>query len=108
VIEICTPDVRVLLVPVAAILVASLVLHGVPHPLDLTYRGPNELPLSRQVARGEELGYFRNGSTILVFAAGESVALASGAACGRVIRMGTPLFRRTQSSALPLTPSRST
>lgn len=55
------------LVPVAAILVASLRLHA----LDLTLRpghpGPHQFECSHAHARGEEMGWFEQGSTIIVF-----------------------------------------
>ena len=57
-----------LLVPVAAILVASIRLHCLPAPLKLTYRGPNRLPCDAAYAKGDEMGWFEHGSTILVFA----------------------------------------
>jgi phosphatidylserine decarboxylase len=82
-----------LLVPVAAILVASLRLRALPLPLNTRYRGPDELPGGARYARGEEMGHFEHGSTILVFAP-PGVSLAPGVQTGQRIRMGQPLLRR--------------
>src|SRR5439155_18187125 len=56
------------LVPVASILVASIRLHGVDVRLHLGYPGPNELPSRAPFRKGEEMGWFELGSTIIVFA----------------------------------------
>lgn len=82
----------VALVPVAAILVASLRLHAPDLRLHLRYRGPNEIACHEPVAKGQELGWFEHGSTIIVFAP-PGFALAPGAAPGLRIRMGEPLLR---------------
>jgi len=88
------------LVPVAAILVASLRLHFVNLLLHLRYRGPNEIACRAPVQRGQELGWFQHGSTIIVFAPA-GFALADGVACGTRIRMGQALLRRP----LPASPA---
>ena len=90
-------DVRLTLVPVAAILVASLRLHGLDEALDLRYRGPNRIPCDVTFEKGDELGYFQHGSTILVFASGE-LRFADGLREGRTIRVGQSLFRTRRQS----------
>jgi phosphatidylserine decarboxylase len=82
----------VLLVPVAAILVASIRLHFADVTLHLRYAGPNEIPCSARLAKGEEMGWFEHGSTILVFAP-NGFALHERVAEGAVIRAGEPLLR---------------
>ncbi len=82
-----------LLVPVAAILVASLRLRALRLPLNTRYRGPDELPCRARYARGEEMGHFEHGSTVLVFAP-PGVSLFPGVHTGQQIRMGQPLLRR--------------
>lgn len=82
----------VALVPVAAILVASLRLHAPDLRLHLRYRGPNEIPCHEPLAKGQELGWFEHGSTIIVFAP-PGFALAPGVAQGLRMRMGEPLLR---------------
>lgn len=79
-------------VPVAAILVASLRLHALGTRLHLKYRGPNEIPCDANVRKGEELGWFEHGSTIIVFAP-RGFELAAGVATGAEIRMGQALLR---------------
>lgn len=86
-----------LLVPVAAILVASIRLHCLPEPLRLTYRGPNHLPCNATFAKGDEMGWFEHGSTILVFATRE-FALCDNVREGGVIAMGKPLLRACNRS----------
>jgi phosphatidylserine decarboxylase len=83
---------RLVIVPVAAILVASLRLHFLDVLLHLRYRGPNEMPCDTAVAKGQELGWFEHGSTIIVFAP-RGFVLAEGIRSGTVIRMGQPLMR---------------
>ncbi|MBV8603528.1 MAG: phosphatidylserine decarboxylase [Pelomonas sp.] len=80
------------LVPVAAILVASLRLHCVDAQLDARWRGPRELPCDVSYAKGDEMGWFEHGSTIIVFAP-KGFALADGLKQGQRIKMGEPLLR---------------
>jgi len=80
------------LVPVAAILVASIRLHFLDVLLHLRYRGPNVIPCDRELRRGQEMGWFEHGSTIIVFAP-TGFRPAEGLAEGARIRMGEPLLR---------------
>jgi phosphatidylserine decarboxylase len=57
-----------LMVPVAAILVASIRLHFLNVLLHLKYRGPNVIACNASFKKGDELGWFQHGSTILMFA----------------------------------------
>jgi phosphatidylserine decarboxylase len=82
----------VTLVAVAAILVASIRLNCLDTPLNLKYRGRNVIPCDAQFRKGDELGWFEHGSTIIVFAP-ESFMLADGVRDGAVIRVGEPLMR---------------
>ncbi len=84
------------LVPVAAVLVASLRLLGPDLHLHLDYDGPNDLACDWPLSRGEEMGWFEQGSTILVFAP-PGFGLAAGIASGRRIRMGEALLQRAPS-----------
>jgi len=54
------------LVPVAAILVASMRLRALDVPLNLRYQGPHQLACSARYRQGDELGWFEHGSTVLV------------------------------------------
>jgi len=80
------------LVAVASILVASIRLHGLDPLLHLGYHGPRELPCDRSFARGEEMGWFELGSTIVVLAP-PGYALCDGLTEGAAIKMGERLLR---------------
>jgi len=79
------------LVPVAAILVASIRLHFIDVLLHLRYRGPNAMPCDAALRKGEEMGWFQHGSTIIAFAPA-GIAIAPGLAPNGLIRMGQPLL----------------
>jgi phosphatidylserine decarboxylase len=85
------------LVPVAAILVASIRLNFLNVLLHLRYRGPNHIPCSARLKRGAEMGWFQHGSTIIAFAP-PGVQLASGLQTGATVRMGQPLFKLVAAS----------
>jgi phosphatidylserine decarboxylase len=87
----------VTLVPVAAILVASIRLRFLDVRLHLRYQGPNRIDCHAQLAKGEEMGWFEHGSTIIVFAP-PGVSLCERWRSGDVIRMGQPLFDLSPSS----------
>jgi phosphatidylserine decarboxylase len=80
------------LVPVAAVLVASIRLHCLNVLLHLDYQGANVLPCSAHYAKGEEMGWFQHGSTIIVFAP-KGFAPCSSIRLGEVIRVGQALLR---------------
>ncbi len=84
----------VTLVPVAAVLVASLRFEFLDVRLHLKYQGPNVIPCDAVLSKGQEMGRFEQGSTIIVFAP-EGFELAAGLAEGSLIRMGEPLLRIT-------------
>src|SRR5262249_30658133 len=58
----------VTLVAVAAILVASIRLHCLAAALNRNYQGANVIGCGSSVRKGDELGWFEHGSTIIVFA----------------------------------------
>jgi len=80
------------LVPVAAILVASMRLRFLDVLLHLRYRGPNVMPCNATLRKGEEMGWFEHGSTIIVFAP-EGVSLRAELREGKRIKMGEALLR---------------
>jgi phosphatidylserine decarboxylase len=82
----------VALVPVAAILVASIRLRFLDTLLHVRYRGATEIPCQARFAKGQEMGWFQHGSTIIVFAP-RGFQLADGIENGRRIRMGQALMR---------------
>ena len=84
----------VTLVAVAAILVASVRLHFLDVLLHLRYRGPNRIACDARFAKGEEIGFFQHGSTILVFVP-PGFELCDGVKEGVRIKVGQPLLRRS-------------
>jgi len=83
---------ELLLVPVAAVLVASIRLRFVDVRLHLRYRGPNRIDCDAHLAKGEQMGWFEHGSTVLVFAP-RGFELAGRIAPGLMVRTGEPLMR---------------
>jgi len=84
-------DAALTLVPVAAIGVASLRLHCLGATLDLHYAGPTRISCDARYEKGQELGWFEQGSTIIVLARG-NLAFADGVREGRMLRVGEPLL----------------
>ena len=82
------------LVPVAAILVASIQLHFLDVLLHLRWPGPNEMPCQAAVTKGQELGWFEHGSTIIVFVP-PGFSLASGVETGQRVAQGQALLQRS-------------
>src|ERR1700689_5781219 len=80
------------LVPVAAILVASIMLRFLDLLLHLRYRGPNVIPCDAALQRGEEMGWFEHGSTVIVLAP-PGIRLGEGVFQGARVQMGQALLR---------------
>ena len=81
------------MVPVAAILVASIRLHFIDRVLNAQTTGPLQFPCDVTVHKGDELGWFEHGSTIIVLAP-ENFEFADHVAEGARIRAGEPLLRK--------------
>lgn len=86
------------LVPVAAILVASIRLNCLDRPLDMHYRGPQRIDCDVACTRGEELGYFQHGSTIILFAT-RDYDFCEGTASGDLVRVGQGLLSDVSQQA---------
>ncbi len=84
-------DHSITLVPVAAVLVASMKFNCLNFDLDLKYAGPNKLACNTHYTKGDEMGYFQHGSTIIVFAS-ENYECCEEIEPGKNIRMGEPLL----------------
>ena len=82
------------LVPVAAILVASIRLHFLDLVLNAQSRGPTVFPCETSVNKGDELGWFEHGSTIIVLAP-DHFEFCDNVAESARIRAGQPLLRRS-------------
>lgn len=82
----------VTVVAVAAILVASIRLNFLDVVLNLRHRGPNFIACNASFGKGQELGRFEHGSTIIVFAP-HTFTLCDHVREGAMIRVGEPLMR---------------
>jgi phosphatidylserine decarboxylase len=82
------------LVPVAAILVASIRLHCLGERLHLKYRGPGTHHCQSRYERGAELGWFEHGSTIIMLAPPQYRFLPH-LAPGVRVRMGEALLQKS-------------
>jgi len=80
------------LVAVAAILVAGIRLNFLGPCTDVRRNGQQTTRVDVALAKGEEMGWFQHGSTIIVFAP-EGFALAEGVHQGHRIHVGEPLMR---------------
>jgi phosphatidylserine decarboxylase len=88
------------LVPVAAILVAGIRLRFLDAVMDPRHSGQGAVPCNVPFRKGEEMGWFEHGSTIIVLApAGHE--LCETVHEGLVIRMGQPLLRLAAGTLLP-------
>jgi len=79
-------DELITLVPVAAILVASIRLHCLGKRLHLRYDGPQRLRCSARYAKGAELGWFEHGSTVIMLLP-SGFSILDGIESGARIRM---------------------
>jgi phosphatidylserine decarboxylase len=84
------------LVAVAAVLVASVRLHCLDIVLKARQPGATVFPCDAQVRKGDELGWFEHGSTIIVLAP-EGFGFCGNVQEGTRIRAGEPLMRRLGS-----------
>ena len=82
---------KVALVPVAAILVASIRLHFLNVLFHLKYDGPKTVDCNAPFAKGQEMGWFQHGSTVIVLAA-KGFVLSEGLQQGSQVRMGQALM----------------
>lgn len=92
------PQQSITLVPVAAVLVTSMKFNFIEETLNLKYKGPNRLLCSAKFNKGDEMGYFEHGSTIIVFTTG-NYELCDGIASGVEIKMGQALLKGHQGQS---------
>jgi phosphatidylserine decarboxylase len=83
---------RVAIVPVAAILVASIRLHFLNVLFHVKYTGPKAIACNASFEKGQEMGWFQHGSTVIMLAP-KGFALSELLDQGAHVRMGQPLFR---------------
>jgi phosphatidylserine decarboxylase len=82
----------VTLVLVAAVLVASIRLHFLDVLLSLKHRGTNLIGCNAAFRKGEEMGWFQHGSTVIVLAP-RQFSLCDNVREGAIIRVGQPLMQ---------------
>jgi hypothetical protein len=70
----------------------SIRLHCLGADLNRNYKGHSVIGCDNSVRKGDELGWFEHGSTIIAFAP-EGFALCDNIHDGAAIRMGEPLMR---------------
>ena len=86
------------LVPVAAILVASIRLHFLDVTLNAQTRGPTAFPCDASVRKGDELGWFEHGSTIIVLAPDDFEFCDNVVESARIFA-GQPLMRKSAAGS---------
>lgn len=82
---------RFLMVPVAAVLVASIRLHFIDVLLNLRYKGSNSMACDASYRKGDELGWFEHGSTIILITP-PGFRLSNSITEGQPVRMGQALM----------------
>lgn len=80
------------LVPVGAILVASVRLHFLDINVHHDYRGEQVITCDAPLKRGQEMGWFEHGSTIVMLAP-EGIELVAGLTTETEVRAGQALLR---------------
>jgi phosphatidylserine decarboxylase len=83
---------RIAMVPVAAILVASIRLHFLDVLLHMGYRGAKTLKCEASFQKGQEMGWFQHGSTVIILAP-NGFTMCEELTQGAQVRMGQALLR---------------
>lgn len=86
---------QLVLVPVAAVLVASIRLPWLDAEDNLRSKGERTVSLDAHFTKGEEMGWFEHGSTIVVFSPPDCPPIEN-LTTGAMIRMGEALMRIDQ------------
>jgi phosphatidylserine decarboxylase len=81
------------MVAVAAILVASIRLHAVAETLNTRFQGRRDFDCDTPYIKGQEMGWFHHGSTIILFVPSDHVPVAGWQEGDRVF-MGQPLYHQ--------------
>jgi phosphatidylserine decarboxylase len=86
---------RIALVPVAAVLVASIRLHAIDTVLHLRYKGPDTIECDVPFEKGDEMGWFQHGSTIILLTPA-GYGLAPELQTGDQVKMGQRLLLKIE------------
>ncbi len=100
--KLSTTERALTLVPIAAILVAGIKLHFIDVPLNLSHRGTTQISCDATFLKGQQLGYFQSGSTIVLFASG-GYEFCSGIVEGATVRVGQRLLSHRLNEVSPAT-----
>lgn len=92
VVRISDSAVRLVLVPVASVLTASIRLPWLHSDHNVRHAGQRTQRFEHNFRKGEEMGWFEHGSTIVLFGPPECPPVR-GLKTGETIRMGQPLLR---------------
>ncbi|MDE2616982.1 MAG: phosphatidylserine decarboxylase [Burkholderiales bacterium] len=87
------------IVPVGAILVASVRLHFLDLQLHHDYQGMQVVSCEAILSKGQEMGWFEHGSTIVVLAP-KGLRLAAGIETGTEVRAGQALLEVSSSGLI--------
>ena len=87
----CGHDESIVMVAVGAILVASVQLLFLPFALDETYAGRPQIRCDAALRKGEEMGFFQHGSTMIVVLP-DRFRPAPPVQAGDLVRVGQRLF----------------
>jgi phosphatidylserine decarboxylase len=68
-------------------------------PLQLDYQGPNRIACNARYGKGDDMGYFQHGSTIIVFAS-KDYSLCDTVNFAERIQMGQPLLEYSGEKTL--------
>jgi phosphatidylserine decarboxylase len=79
--------------------VASMRFTFIETPLTLKHRGARFFPCDVTLSKGDELGHFEAGSTVILFASGD-FSFARSLKTGDVVHVGQPLLRFNRKSTL--------
>jgi phosphatidylserine decarboxylase len=83
---------RIAIIPVAAILVASIRLHFLNVLFHLQYKGETAMNCNAQLAKGQEMGWFEHGSTVILLVPAGFV-MQKALQEGSHVKMGQALMR---------------
>lgn len=86
------PRTALAMVPVAAIFVGGVRFEFLPTPLTVRHRGRRSFRCDVSMPKGQEMGRFESGSTIVLVVSGPFRFLP-GLVCGQRVLMGRPLLR---------------
>lgn len=86
------PGTAITMVPIASILVSGIRLNILDTPLTLAHEGRRSFKCDASLRKGDELGRFESGSTIVLFASG-NFSFCDTIVEGATVRVGVPLLR---------------